>query len=90
MKLAFTSLTVSAGFELKLSVIRGAPGGCHLGTLPPAGDGESAGLDAGTEEDEGLLDTTFAIGGLLTGVVAAAIRQYSSLKSTLKNLKLLK
>lgn len=57
-----------------MSVIHALLGGFHLGTLPPAGVGESAGLDESTEEDEaGRFGASFATGGLLTG---AAVRQY--------------
>lgn len=60
--------------ELQPSVAHAIPGGFHLGTLPPAGAGESAGLDEGTEEDgTGRLGATFATGELLTGVVFAAM-----------------
>lgn len=65
----------------ELSVTHAIPGGFHLGTLPPAGVGESAGLDEGAEEDEaGRLGATFATGELLTGVFVAAVRQFESLK----------
>lgn len=50
-----------------------------MGTLPPAGVRESAGLDEGTEEDEaGRLGATFATGGLLAAAAAvvAAVRQF--------------
>lgn len=47
------------------------PGGFHLGSLPPAGLGGTAGLQV-EEEEVGLLgsNVTFAV-GLLTGVEAA-------------------
>lgn len=49
-----------------------APGGFHLGILPPAGLREDAGVAVETAENEaGLLGASLAVGGLLTGVVAA-------------------
>ena len=53
-----------------------APGGFHLGILPPAGLREDAGFDVETvEDDEGLLGAHLAVGGLLTGV-EAVVRQH--------------
>lgn len=52
-----------------------------MGTLPPAGLRENAGFDVETVGDEaGLLGAGLAVGGLLTGVGAAA-RQSSSHKN---------
>lgn len=52
-----------------------APGGVHLGILPPAGLKENAGFDVETAEEEaGLLGASLAVGGLLTEA-EAAVRQ---------------
>lgn len=57
-------------------MIHTAPGGFHLGILPPAGLREDAGFDVETvEDDEGLLGAHLAVGGLLTGV-EAVVRQH--------------
>lgn len=51
------------------------PGGVHFGILPPAGLGVNVGFDVETvEEEAGLFGASLAVGGLLTGVVAA-VRQ---------------
>lgn len=54
-----------------------APGGFHLGILPPAGLSGTAGLGVEPAEDKaGLLGAGLAAGGLLPGV-EAAVKQSS-------------